>query len=111
MHVIDREEVKRIMQHHPDAVVIETLPEEAFAKEHIPGAVNVPVDAKDFDEQINEVVPNKRAHVVVYCANTQCNASPRAAQRLEALGYEHVYDYEAGKKDWKKAGFQIEASH
>src|SRR5437764_9255057 len=30
--------------------------------------------------------------------------SPRAAWRLEALGYDPVYDYTAGKVDWLAAG-------
>jgi Mg/Co/Ni transporter MgtE len=30
--------------------------------------------------------------------------SPRAAWRLEALGFDDVYDYEAGKADWGAAG-------
>lgn len=30
--------------------------------------------------------------------------SPRAAVRLEALGFRQVYDYKAGKKDWLAAG-------
>jgi CBS domain-containing protein len=30
--------------------------------------------------------------------------SPRAAWRLEALGYGEVYDYVAGKSDWMAAG-------
>ena len=34
--------------------------------------------------------------------------SPRAACRLEALGYGEVYDYELGIGDWKAAGLPIE---
>jgi len=30
--------------------------------------------------------------------------SPRAAWRLEALGFEHVYDYVGGKADWLASG-------
>ena len=30
--------------------------------------------------------------------------SPRAAWRLETLGFAHVYDYAAGKADWLAAG-------
>ncbi len=30
--------------------------------------------------------------------------SPRAAWRLEALGFEHVYDYVGGKADWLANG-------
>ena len=34
--------------------------------------------------------------------------SPRAASRLESLGFEHVYDYVAGKADWGSAGLPLE---
>jgi CBS domain-containing protein len=34
--------------------------------------------------------------------------SPRAAWRLEALGFGEVYDYESGKADWRAAGLPRE---
>ena len=34
--------------------------------------------------------------------------SPRAAWRLETLGFTRVYDYVAGKTDWSAAGFLME---
>lgn len=34
--------------------------------------------------------------------------SPRAAARLETLGFERVYDYAAGKEDWTAAGLPTE---
>jgi catechol 2,3-dioxygenase-like lactoylglutathione lyase family enzyme len=34
--------------------------------------------------------------------------SPRAAWRLEALGFEHVYDYVTGKADWLARGLPTE---
>ncbi|MDA1256946.1 MAG: hypothetical protein O3C10_03770 [Chloroflexi bacterium] len=34
--------------------------------------------------------------------------SPRAAARLETLGFTNVYDYEAGKADWFAAGLPRE---
>jgi hypothetical protein len=36
--------------------------------------------------------------------------SPRAACRLEALGFDRVYDYVDGIADWKAAGLAIEGS-
>ncbi len=36
--------------------------------------------------------------------------SPRAAWRLESLGFEDVYDYEAGKQDWAAAGLPMEGT-
>src|ERR671924_1946182 len=34
--------------------------------------------------------------------------SPRAAWRLEALGFTHVYHYAAGKADWGSFGLPLE---
>jgi CBS domain-containing protein len=36
--------------------------------------------------------------------------SPRAAWRLERLGFAEVYDYEAGKQDWSAAGLPVEGT-
>lgn len=36
--------------------------------------------------------------------------SPRAASRLEALGFTEVYDYVAGKSDWFACGLQREGA-
>lgn len=36
--------------------------------------------------------------------------SPRAAWRLEALGFTNVFDYVAGKVDWGAAGLRYEGS-
>jgi len=37
--------------------------------------------------------------------------SPRAASRLETLGFEQVYDYLAGKADWGSAGLPLEGAN
>ena len=34
--------------------------------------------------------------------------SPRAASRLEEIGFEQVYDYAAGKADWGASGLSLE---
>ncbi|MFN2469969.1 MAG: CBS domain-containing protein [Gaiellaceae bacterium] len=36
--------------------------------------------------------------------------SPRAASRLESIGFEQVYDYVAGKADWGSAGLRLEGA-
>jgi CBS domain-containing protein len=37
--------------------------------------------------------------------------SPRAASRLESIGFEQVYDYVAGKADWGSAGLPLEGTN
>jgi CBS domain protein len=36
--------------------------------------------------------------------------SPRAAWRLESLGFKHVHDFEGGKLDWMAAGLPTEGT-
>src|SRR5919106_794172 len=36
--------------------------------------------------------------------------SPRAAWRLEGIGFQRVYDYAAGKADWGAAGLRLEGT-
>jgi CBS domain-containing protein len=36
--------------------------------------------------------------------------SPRAAARLESIGFEQVYDYTAGKADWGSFGLPLEGT-
>jgi len=45
--------------------------------------------------------------IVVYCASDTCDASPKAAKRLEKMGYENVIDYPGGKKDWAEGGLRL----
>ena len=45
---------------------------------------------------------------MVYCYDLKCSASPKAAEKMDELGYRDVFDYEAGKMDWKEAGLPVE---
>lgn len=102
MTTIDRDQAKRMFDEDA-AVPVEVLPKSEFGHFHLPGAINVPLD-DDFDARIQEAIPDKHQPVVVYCKDATCDASPQAAERMEALGYDRVYDYSAGKADWEAAG-------
>lgn len=91
----------------PELTVVEVLPAEAYHEFHIAGAINVPIDDK-FDSRIQDSIPDKSNPVIVYCQDVDCNASPKAAKRMDELGYRKVYDYEAGKVDWQRAGMPTE---
>jgi rhodanese-related sulfurtransferase len=108
MKTIDREQLQSWLQEGHNLTLVEVLDKEQFDKYHLPGAINVPVSEDHFEQNFERVVPDKTQPVVVYCANTECDASPRAARKLEAAGYKDVRDYEAGKADWREAGLPIE---
>jgi rhodanese-related sulfurtransferase len=107
MQNISRDQVKHMMQSDPDIAVVEVLGPESYREYHLPGAINVPV-GEQFEENIQQAVPDKHRPVIVYCLDKECQASVKAAQKMDALGYENVYDYEDGKTDWKEAGLAVE---
>ncbi|MGE0622858.1 MAG: rhodanese-like domain-containing protein [Pseudomonadales bacterium] len=108
MRTITRQETEQKLESDEQVVLIEALPEENFRKFHLPGAVNLPTDDPEFEQKAAKLIPEKSTPVILYCQNTECDASPRAAKRLETLGYQSVFDYEAGKEDWREAGNRLE---
>ena len=64
--IIDRAGVPRLMRE--GAQVVDVLPREEFAEEHLPGAVNIPL--KELDEGSAVRLRKDRA-VVVYCHDLQ----------------------------------------
>jgi rhodanese-related sulfurtransferase len=107
MTEIDRQQLQRMMDEGA-VTVVEVLGRDQYDDFHLPGAVNVPL-GDDFGEAIQAAVPNKHEPVVVYCWDEDCDASPKAAKRMEQLGYDRVYDYVAGKADWRAAGKPIDS--
>jgi rhodanese-related sulfurtransferase len=108
MQAIDRNALKRWLDEGRDFALVEVLAPEQYREFHLPGAINVPVGDEDFDARIQEAAPDESRPVVVYCSDQKCTASPKAARRMDELGYQQVYDYEAGKMDWREAGLPIE---
>jgi rhodanese-related sulfurtransferase len=104
---IDRQQLQRMMT-EVAATVVEVLGKDQYDDFHLPGAVNVPL-GDTFTEAIRAAVPDKHQPVVVYCWDENCDASPKAAKRMEQLGYDRVYDYVAGKADGRGAGELVES--
>ena len=103
---ITREELKRKLNGGKDLVLVEALPRKYWAKEHIPGALNLPHD--EIERLAPELLPDKDREIVVYCADAACANSQIAAKALSALGYSRVVEYVEGKADWKAAGYPLE---
>lgn len=82
--------------------VVNVLPAEAFAKNHIPNSINIPLESLDFTAQVEAVIGSKEAPVVVYCASYSCDASKKAASKLDQAGFANVLCYEGGMKEWQE---------
>jgi rhodanese-related sulfurtransferase len=88
--------------------LVEVLPASEYRKEHLPQAVNVPLESMTAETTKSL---RKDVAVIVYCADFQCDLSARAAWRLESMGFQEVYRYTPGKADWLAAGWETEGTH
>lgn len=71
-----------------------------FDDGYIKNAINIDIKSGDFIQ--STVLLNKSKPVYVYCMAGA--RSTLAAKRLREAGFEYVYNYEGGYKDWVKSG-------
>ncbi len=63
---ITREELKNKIDRSDKFMLVETLPVEYYRHSHLPNAINLPPDK--IAEQAPQLLPDKTADIVVYCA-------------------------------------------
>ncbi len=85
-------------------VLIDVRENEEFSVAHLPGARHVP--RAYLESRIEGVVPDRDAHIVLYCASG--NRSAYAARTLsEDLGYSDVSSMTGGITLWKDRGYEV----
>jgi len=84
--------------------IIDVRETEEFATGHLPGAKHVP--RSYLETRIEGVVPDRDAHVVLYCQSG--NRSAYGARTLsEDLGYTNVSSMAGGITLWKDRGYEV----
>jgi rhodanese-related sulfurtransferase len=104
--VITLDQLRDRLDRGDPVTLVEALPPMYYEKEHLPGAANIPHD--EVDALAPELLPDKDAEIVVYCASGPCQNSGIASRRLASLGYTNVSDYAEGKAEWIAAGLPVE---
>ena len=85
--------------------LIDVRETDEFASGHLPGAKHVP--RSYLETRIEGVVPDRDAHVILYCASG--NRSAYGARTLEQdLGYTNVSSMTGGITLWKDRGYEVQ---
>ncbi len=85
-------------------VVVDARTPEAYARGHVPGAINLPhrtIDPSTTASLLRDKV------IVAYCDGVFCNASTKAAAKLTSLGF-MVKEMLDGMEGWRKEGYPVE---
>jgi rhodanese-related sulfurtransferase len=96
--IISAQELKNKLDTQPDMILINVLNQETYIDCHITGSINIPLN------QLLETVASwdKDKEIVVYCAQTTCDASDKAYDLLQEMGFSHIFLYQGGIKEWFK---------
>ncbi|MCB1231995.1 MAG: YceI family protein [Verrucomicrobiae bacterium] len=83
------------------------LPEDHEA-ERIPGAISNCVFEIEFQERVESACPLRQSAICVYGANRGSHEARMAAEKLQRLGYERIFEFRDGLEGWKSAGMTSE---
>src|SRR5487761_1845454 len=99
---VDPSEVKELLQE--GVAIIDIRETEELSSGVLPGAKHV---ARSYLEtRIEGLVPDRSAHIILYCASG--NRSAYGARTLrDDLGYEHVESMTGGITLWKDRGYEV----
>jgi len=70
------------------AIIIDVRTPQEFATGHLTGAINIDINAADFDQKINALNPTLR--YLIYCRSG--NRSAQALVRMQSLGFDNTLD-------------------
>jgi molybdopterin/thiamine biosynthesis adenylyltransferase/rhodanese-related sulfurtransferase len=84
--------------------LLDVREKEEFRAGYIPGALSIP--RAFLEMQAEQKLPDKNAHIVVYCASGVRSAF--AANTLAELGYTNVESATPGYTRWKDSAFPVE---
>lgn len=87
----------------PDFVILDVRTPEEFAEGHIVGAVNLDVQAKDFEKKLRAL--DRKKSYLVYCRTG--NRSRKATVAMEALGFRSIFHMNEGIVRWKQQNLPL----
>ena len=89
--------MQKIKSGHPP-IIVDVLGASSYNAKHLKGAISIPYNK--VEELAPQVLPDKNAEIVVYCAGYLCGASLTAAKSFKGLGYTNVHDFKGGLQEW-----------
>ena len=91
-----------------ELVLIDARDEKSFKEGHIESAINMRPDAVN-KESLAKLAKSMDAKLVFYCANVECPASSKAANKAAELGYKNIYKFTGGIAAWKTSGYEVKS--
>lgn len=102
----DSWDLKVALESGENVLVVDVRSPEAYQKEHIPEAINIPHRRMSVETTKHL---DRTATVITYCDGIGCNASTKGALNMAKLGF-RVKELIGGLDWWKRDGHKTEGS-
>jgi rhodanese-related sulfurtransferase len=102
MELIERDEVKRMLDVGEDFKLVFCLGDAEFSLKHIPGSICISDPANMESHLAHD------ENIVVYCAGPDCLASAYAYEMMVRSGFTNVRRFAGGIYEWENAGYPLE---
>ena len=99
----DIDAVKTKLDRGEKFLLIDVREESEFAKDHLPGAIQLGKGIIERD--IEERVPAKNSLMILYCGGGFRSAL--AADNLQKMGYTRAISMDGGIRAWREKGFPL----
>lgn len=114
--LISTEDIKKKLDAGEDMVIIDTMPEDSYHKNHIPGAVGavLPGKMEEVDTErrrafVKALGEDKNKPVIIYCGRVSCYRSHVGALIAKEEGFTNVLRHPGGIDAWLEAGYKAES--
>jgi rhodanese-related sulfurtransferase len=105
-HETDSWDLNEAIQNGENIIAIDARSAEAFAEEHIPGAMSLP--HRTMNSETTSHLDQESLYVT-YCDGIGCNASTKGALKMARLGF-RVKELIGGLDWWKRDGYPTATS-
>ena len=89
-----------------EAIFVDARPHYAFARGHISGAINVPIN--NVADAISRLPEDRSVRLITYCGSSECPNGWQLMKLLAEYGYQNVQLFYRGMESWRALGYPVE---
>lgn len=98
------DELANMLASEHNLLVIDARIQKGRSKGYIDGSIHLP-DVDTSCDSLAKHIPSKSTKVVFYCSSSECGRSMNAVTRAQTCGYQNLYWFRDGFREWKKSGY------
>lgn len=106
--IITSDELQRWMKVGREFVLLDVLTNESYKEKHLPHALHVSAQEQQFDRKVEDLINSKDATIVIYGDRGREDALYIAGIKLSHAGYDDVYEFKGGMREWVAQGLPLE---